>query len=74
MLYQLTFGKYKGSCFGEVMRTPEGRRYLQWLADSKNEDPQWEQATEKRKQRIAACFEVYQKYLATVETHENKNL
>lgn len=57
----ITFGKYKGAVYGNIMRSPDGRRYMQWLLLQKCDSPEWKDAHEKRQNRIKACFDVYEK-------------
>ena len=63
MLTVFTFGMFIGQTYGNVMLTQRGRKYMQWLLLQKNDNEQWEEAHQKRKQRIEACFKVYQDYL-----------
>ena len=63
MLTVFMYGKYIGQRYGDVMRSQRGRKYMKWLQLQKSDDEQWDDAHQKRQQRIEACFKVYQDYL-----------
>jgi hypothetical protein len=64
MMYVLTFGKYKSETLGSIMQTSAGRQYLQWLKMQPCTEPEWQDAHNKRVERINYCFQVFDAYVA----------
>lgn len=62
MQYELGFGMYKGKKLHEVMKTQRGRAWLKWYA-KQPVDPEFVDANQRMKDRIDACFIIYEEWL-----------
>ena len=70
MNYVLTFGKFKGCIFAQVMSTELGRQNLTWLKKLPCSDEQFIDAHNKSKERIETCFIIC--FLQCVDVWSNK--
>lgn len=63
MNYVLPFGKHRGKTFAELMQTENGRSYMKWLSLQRCADPGFQEAHDRRLDKIAICFVIYDRFL-----------
>ncbi len=73
MEHIINFGEYNGKTYAHLMRTPEGRYYLQNMSKWEDDDPRFENSQPVRKERIAKCFRAYENFLFEQRVKEIKN-